>query len=171
MERLKHINDLVKYNNEYLEDSIKAYKLIIRLIKEYEPQNIPRIKLYENQIETIEYLMSVYSTHEGPLVYPILLKEGVNIGYVQLVPLNEEEYEIGYHIAKKHTKKGYATEAVNAFLIHLKSLGLKNIFGITLSNNYASIKVLEKTGFKQVFKGVSTYQDEEKEIVKYIYDF
>lgn len=125
----------------------------------------------QDAYETIEYLMSVYSTHEGPLVYPILLKEGVNIGYVQLVPLNEEEYEIGYHIAKKHTKKGYATEAVNAFLIHLKSLGLKNIFGITLSNNYASIKVLEKTGFKQVFKGVSTYQDEEKEIVKYIYDF
>lgn len=63
MERLKHINDLVKYNNEYLEDSIKAYKLIIRLIKEYEPQNIPRIKLYENQIETIEYLIKLNKTY------------------------------------------------------------------------------------------------------------
>ena len=63
MERLKHINDLVKYNNEYLEDSIKAYKLIIRLIKEYEPQNISRIKLYENQIETIEYLIKLNKTY------------------------------------------------------------------------------------------------------------
>lgn len=63
MERLKHINDLVKYNNEYLEDSIKAYKLIIRLIKEHEPESISRIKLFENQIETIEYLIKLNKTY------------------------------------------------------------------------------------------------------------
>lgn len=59
--------------------------------------------------------MSVYESEDGPLVYPILLKSGTNIGYVQLVPI-EEGFEVGYHIGKDHTKNGYATEALKAFL-------------------------------------------------------
>ena len=38
----------------------------------------------EEAKETIEFLMSVYETEDGPLVYPVLLKNGTNIGYASL---------------------------------------------------------------------------------------
>ena len=34
----------------------------------------------EDAKETIEFLMSVYASGDGPLVYPVLLKDGTNIG-------------------------------------------------------------------------------------------
>ena len=78
----------------------------------------------EDARETIEYLMSVYESGDGPLVYPVLLKDSTNIGYVQLVPM-ENIFEVGYHIAKPYICNGYATEALKAFLEHI--LPYKNI--------------------------------------------
>lgn len=51
--------------------------------------------------ETLEFLISQYGSFEGPLVYPIIVKEtNSNIGYVQLVPIEGGSWEIGYHVAK-----------------------------------------------------------------------
>ena len=69
----------------------------------------------EDARETIEFLISMYESTEGPLVYPVLMKDGTNIGYVQLVPI-EEGFEVGYHIGKEYTRNGYATESLKAFL-------------------------------------------------------
>lgn len=41
----------------------------------------------EEAAETVAYLMGCYTSGDGPLVYPILLKEGTYIGYVQAVSL------------------------------------------------------------------------------------
>ena len=66
---------------------------------------------------TIEFLISVYGTNDGPQVHPVITKkDGKNIGYVQMVPMEDGTWEIGYHIAKAYTGNGYATEAVKAFL-------------------------------------------------------
>ena len=66
--------------------------------------------------ETLEYLISQYGAKEGPLVYPVIIKETQdNVGYVQLCPIDNGNWEIGYHIGKKYTGNGYATEAVGAF--------------------------------------------------------
>ena len=65
--------------------------------------------------EALAFLMSRYGGEEGPFVHPVLLKTGENIGYVQLVNIGEG-WELGYHIAKAYTGKGYATEASRAFL-------------------------------------------------------
>ena len=71
----------------------------------------------EDAAETLEFLISRYSSMEGPLVYAVIRKEDhKNMGYVQLVPIGEGKWEIGYHVAKAYTCKGYATEAVKAFL-------------------------------------------------------
>ena len=70
----------------------------------------------EEAAETIDLLMSRYGGSEGPFVYPVLTKDGSNIGYVQAVPLGDSVWEVGYHIGGAYTKKGYATEAVGAFL-------------------------------------------------------
>ena len=65
----------------------------------------------EEAEETIAFLMSRYGGEEGPFVHPVLLKSGENIGYVQLVDIGEG-WELGYHIAKAYTGKGYATEEI-----------------------------------------------------------
>lgn len=117
--------------------------------------------------ETVEFLITRYGTEDGPFVHPVLLNDGTNIGYVQLVPI-EEGYEIGYHIAKKYTGNGYATEAVKAFLPYqFDKRKLDTIYGVCLADNFASRKVMEKCGFKLYFEGVGDYQGEKREICKY----
>ncbi len=119
--------------------------------------------------ETIDFLMSQYETEDGPLVYPVITKNGDNIGYVQLVPV-EEGWEIGYHIAKSHTGQGYASEAVMAFLLYIaERKSLDAIWGICLKENVASVKVMEKCGFENVYVGEGNYQGEMCEIVKNIW--
>ncbi len=119
--------------------------------------------------ETIDFLMSVYKTGDGPLVYPVLLKDGTNIGYVQLVPINDG-FEVGYHIAKSYTCKGYATEAMKAFIEYIMPVkNIDKVYGVCLAENLASIKVLEKAGFTKEFEGLGIYQDKERKICKYIY--
>lgn len=122
----------------------------------------------EDAKETIEFLMSMYGSAEGPLVYPVLLKDGTNLGYVQLVPI-EEGYEVGYHIGKEYTGNGYATEALKAFLSEIMpKKNLDNVYGICVSENIASKKVLEKSGFKKEYEGIGLYQGESRQIAKYV---
>lgn len=122
----------------------------------------------EDAKETIAFLMTVYESGEGPLVYPVLLKDGRNIGYVQLVPI-EEGYEVGYHIGKEYTNNGYATEALKAFLCEIMpKKELDKVYGICVSENFASKKILEKSGFIKEYEGVGEYQGESTQIAKYI---
>ena len=123
----------------------------------------------EEAAETIEFLMNCYKTGDGPLVYPVLLKDGTNIGYVQAVPFENKTWEIGYHIGADYTKKGYATEAVEAFLpVIMKQLGIKEMTGVCLADNLASAKVMERCGFIKTFEGVGNYQGEQRRICRYI---
>ena len=122
----------------------------------------------EEARETIEFLMSVYETGDGPLVYPVLLKSGINIGYVQLVPITEG-FEVGYHIGKEYTRNGYATEAVKAFLNDImQKKALDKVYGICVTENIASKKVMEKSGFRKIYEGIGEYQGKSREITKYI---
>ena len=50
----------------------------------------------EEAAETIGFLMSQYGSNDGPLIYPVLLKDSTNIGYVQAVPLDDGVWEIGF---------------------------------------------------------------------------
>lgn len=122
----------------------------------------------EDAKETIEFLMSVYESGNGPLVYPVLLKDAVNIGYVQLVPL-EEGFEVGYHIGKEYTNKGYATEALKAFLNEIMpKKKLDSVYGVCVSENIASKKVLENAGFQKEYEGIGEYQGQSSQIAKYV---
>ena len=118
--------------------------------------------------EAIASLMQQYGRKDGPLVYPVLTKNGgENIGYVQMVPLEGGTWEIGYHIAKKHTGRGYATEAVKAFLpVIAETVGAREVQGICLRENAASKQVLLKCGFDPVFEGIGEYQGEQREIFR-----
>ena len=118
--------------------------------------------------EVIADLMECYSGTEGPFVHP-MLADGVYAGYVQLVPI-ESGWEIGYHVVKEMTGRGYATEAVQAFLpVMMDKLSLTQVAGICDAENVASIRVLEKCGFARVYEGEALYHGEMKPVVKMIY--
>ena len=125
----------------------------------------------EEAREALEFLISRYDSDDGPFVYPIITNDGgKNIGYVQLCKLDEGTWEIGYHIAKNFTGKGYATEAVKAFLSAMaKKLNIKEVYGICLAENLASVRVLEKCGFTQIYQGPGNYQGREVQIIKTIW--
>ncbi len=118
--------------------------------------------------EAIGFLMSRYGGTEGPFVYPVLLRDtGEVIGHVQLVPLEGGDWEIGYHIAERHTGRGYATEAVRAFLpVMAAAVGTDTVLGVCLSENTASRHVLAKCGFTPVCEGIGDYQGEKREIFR-----
>ena len=127
----------------------------------------------EEAREAIEFLMSRYDSTDGPFVYPIITNDsGENIGYIQLCKLDDGTWEIGYHIAKDFIGKGYATEAVKAFLpVMAQKLNINEVYGICLAENTASVRVLEKCGFTQVYKGLGNYQGKEAQIVKSVWKF
>ena len=124
----------------------------------------------EDAAETVQFLISVYQSGEGPLVYPVLLKDSTYIGYVQFIP-TDDGYEVGYHIGKAFTQKGYATEALKPFTDYMmQHRQVKSVYGICVAENIASQRVLEKCGFTKVFDGIGTYQGKERPIVKYVYE-
>ena len=118
--------------------------------------------------EVIADLMDCYEGTEGPFVHPILA-DGAYAGYVQLAPI-DAGWEIGYHVVKPMTGRGYATEAVRAFLpAMMDKLGLAQVAGICDAENKASVRVLEKCGFTRVYEGLALYHGEMKPVVKTVY--
>ena len=118
--------------------------------------------------EVIADLMDCYAGTEGPFVHP-MLADGQYVGYVQLVPI-EDGWEIGYHTAKTYAGLGYATEAVRAFLpVMMEKLYLTQVAGICDAQNAASLRVLEKCGFRRVFEGEGMYHGAITPIVKMMY--
>ena len=124
----------------------------------------------EEARDTVSFLMGVYENGGGPLVYPVLLKDGTYIGYVQAVPFDDGTWEVGYHIGADFTRRGYATEAVKAFLpVIMPRLGIDRILGICLAENKASVKVMERCGFVWEYEGPGPYLGAERNICRFHY--
>ena len=122
----------------------------------------------EKAEKALAWFMGSYGTR-APLVYPLLLKSGENIGYVQAVPLGAG-WEIGYHVVKTHAGKGYATEAVKAFLpVIMAYLKISEIAGECLEENMASRAVLEKCGFRLRSKDIVGHWGEKRMMRRYSY--
>ena len=113
----------------------------------------------EETKEVVDHIIASYDSVDGPFIYAVIRKkDNANIGYVQLVKI-EEGWEIGYHIAKRYTGHGYATEAVKLFLDYIRNnMDIKQVYGIALFDNKASRRVLEKCGFELIFEGIELYQ-------------
>jgi [ribosomal protein S5]-alanine N-acetyltransferase len=142
-----HLNSLDEDNRRFMPDEVFETK--------------------EEALEKILVLISCYSIDDAPLVYPILLKSGQHIGHVEAVPVGRS-WEIGYHVGKQYSGKGYATEAVKAFLpVIMEQLGLDEIYGLCHAANTASHQVLEKCGFLLEFEGMGTLQGKTQQICRY----
>ena len=123
----------------------------------------------EEAQEVVAFLMEAGKGSEGPYLYPVLTKAGENIGYVQAC-MAENGWEVGYHIAKAHTGRGYATEALGAFLPRIvDKLKISCIDGVVLEENAASHRVLEKCGFVLDYQGEGTYQGQPRALRRYVW--
>ena len=154
---------------EFTEDMIEAVHLnsLDEDTRRFVPDEV--FETIEDARETVEFLMTCYGNPDSPLVYPVLLKDGTYIGYVQLVPI-DEGHEIGYHIGAAYTRNGYASEAVRAFLPEIMRIkGLQEVHGICVAENAASIRVMEKCGFEKLFEGMGPYQGQERAVCRYIF--
>lgn len=150
MAKSVHINSLDEDNRRFVPDEV--------------------FETEEEARETIEYLMGCYALGDGPLVYPVLLHDRTCIGHVQAAPIGDGSWEIGYHIGGEYTGRGYATEAVAAFLpVIMDMIGITEILGVCLAENRASVRVMEHCGFTKLYEGKGSYQGEESMICKFVF--
>ncbi|MCL1826738.1 MAG: GNAT family N-acetyltransferase [Candidatus Cloacimonetes bacterium] len=145
-----HINSLDEDNRTFLPDEV--------------------FETIDEAKEIITKLISYYGQKDKPQVFPVFLNKSKHIGHIQAVPFTEG-WEIGYHIAKAYTNKGYATEALKAFLDPIMQyLEIYQIYGICRADNPASCRVLEKCSFTLVSDGIGNYQGSQHHILRYIYE-
>eukprot|EP01018_Ginkgo_biloba_P016579 Gb_40186 [translate_table: standard] len=98
-----------------------------------------------------EFIRTVAIPH--PWFKAICLR-GKPVGHIKLEQssdINGQRYaRIAYAVGREYWSKGIATEAVReAVRVGLKELQLERVEGLVLPDNIASIKVLERTGFKR----------------------
>ena len=98
--------------------------------------------------EYVELNIRQYQTHEYGR-YAVRLKE--NRKLIGMCGFLNEPYGIdfGYRYSKDSWGKGLGLEAGKAVLEYgFSELGLEKVFGLTAEQNYGSIRILEKLGFK-----------------------
>ena len=87
------------------------------------------------------------------IVYGMFLNSGELVGVISLTPgrdVNRYSAEVGYFVGEQYWNRGYATEALMlvgnfAQFRH----GLKRLYATVFDYNLASMRVLEKAGFKK----------------------
>lgn len=104
----------------------------------------------------LRFLYWVYQGYKNDPATGLLVLErksdGKPVGHAGLVPQNidgEDEWELGYWIAKDYWLRGYATEAAKALRDYaFEKLGKKRIVSLIHPDNKGSQKVAENCGMK-----------------------
>jgi len=97
---------------------------------------------------TFDRVMNYHQNHREFGMWSVFLKNDTYIGWVILKHLdNTADVEIGYRFRPEFWGKGYATEMASVVRDYgFQKLELPTIVGITLPENIASQRVLEKIG-------------------------
>jgi RimJ/RimL family protein N-acetyltransferase len=110
--------------------------------------------------EIIEYDRSQYEKH-GNAVFAIVLKDSnalIGICGGKLDEGDPSRVEVIVHLNKNSWGKGYASEAVNSYILWLKEgKRASYIYASAHPGNAASINMLKKCGFTQ--NGIVQYED------------
>jgi RimJ/RimL family protein N-acetyltransferase len=105
---------------------------------------------FEENKEELPKLIDFYSNPENDFwIYAIERKEDATfVGTVALVKDDEHNDEIGYRFLEKYWENGYGFEIVGGLIDYCKKIGLPSIIACVAIKNKASIKIIEKLGFK-----------------------
>lgn len=106
----------------------------------------------EETQDAINFYVDCVNSRRLPYVLAVELKQtGELIGDtgVNEVDGKTNEVEIGYGICQKYSGKGYATELLKAMTEFVVSaFGINVLYGRVMHGNNASVRVLEKNGYK-----------------------
>lgn len=138
------------------EDEIVTERLKLRRMKYSDKQEILKIIMNE-EVMTSTGLVGkldsdkIFNQMLQGTEYVIVSKGSKTIlGSVGIINRSDEHkwLEVGFEIDKHHWKKGYATEAIKAFVSYVFSeTYFVRVEAFTFMDNYPSIRVLEKSGF------------------------
>src|ERR1051325_1049676 len=114
----------------------------------------------------LDHPIADYQKHGFGRCACILKSSGENIGFAGLKYLEElGEVDVAYRLMPAYWGRELATEAAIASVrFGFEKLGLKQIIGLVMPANVASIRVLEKTGLRYVESVVFW----EKQFSKYV---
>lgn len=108
----------------------------------------------DETLEAIEFYSDCVNKNKLPFVLAIELKEnGKMIGDTGINEVDGKvgELEVGYSICEEYMGNGYATEAVRAITEFVKEhFNMKIVYGRVMSGNIASVRVMEKCGYKYI---------------------
>lgn len=80
----------------------------------------------------------------------IINKESnILMGTLLLVPLGSKGYKVGFSFGKPYWNKGYGFEVLKAVIAYLRQRNVTLVKAIIHLENKASIKIVERMGFKQ----------------------
>ncbi len=102
----------------------------------------------ESQLARKYQNISIYDT---PTITYILYINSIPVGYICIRTKIDNQWKkwsgnFYYTVRLSERKKGYGTKMLKLALNEFKKLGLKEIYGQSSSDNYASEKVIENNG-------------------------
>ncbi|TDM14004.1 GNAT family N-acetyltransferase [Macrococcus bovicus] len=104
--------------------------------------------------------LAIDPTLKGWDAWIVQLKNGTYIGDIGFKgkPNQYQEIEVGYGFEEAYRGQGYATESVGALISYVRSINPElTIKAECLKENKASIRVLEKLGFRQIHQDEVMY--------------
>jgi len=110
------------------------------------------IKTREQADEWLKWMGSFFSARDGLRWGVALKQDGTFVGSAGIHNWNREARyaEVGYDLAQPYWGYGYATEVVQAIIeFGINRMYLNRIEADVIEGNDASMRVLEKLGFKQ----------------------
>jgi len=142
-----------------LDDAEAAFRLygdpeVVRFLGGMQP--IPTVE------KVREYLAKVLDRYAGTSMgmWPTIEREsGDLVGAVLLKPLPEHtEIEVGWHLARAHWGKGYATESARAAIDYgFDQLGLSTIYAVVIPENTRSVAVARRLGMEELGRSSEYY--------------
>ena len=141
-------NLIIELRHWTLSDKMKLTNLCNAVDRRFLSDRLPNPYI-EKDAE--EWLKMVNDNDEITGIYRAIVYDGKLIGSIS-VEKKDDNAEIGYMLLNEYTNKGIATEAVKQVCtIAFKDLSLEQITANVFPQNIASIRVLQKNGFK--YKG------------------
>jgi [ribosomal protein S5]-alanine N-acetyltransferase len=111
--------------------------------------NIPYPYKLENARQWVSYNRKLARKKDRSQLNFALDSGGRVIGSVGLSAMNGHRAEMGYWLGVKYWGKGIVTAAVKLLTNYaLKELGLRRVYAHVVPANRASVRVLEKAGYK-----------------------
>lgn len=135
------LDDIFEYAREDFTDLISNDEISKTFI-------LPDFKFDDDKIALFERLKQL-SLSDERLIWGIYLENRL-CGFINEVDKSESFVEVGYVIHPSFSNRGYATEALEAFIKEAFRLGFPTVRAGAFEENEASMKVMKKCSMKKI---------------------